>query len=459
MGTLYADTGGNAANSGSTDNTSPLTGTTATATASTTVTLDAGTDLSTVVTSGATQSTINLAGTSVGNRTIFWISGTAGSLGATPTVTVDTAVTCAGVAWRIGGQYLWPSAATVNVMEGCLGLGDNSAPDKLIFNQAPATKTVTYLTSRVAGNSTKGKVYIVGKAGALRVLNVTNTSQVLTIGHGYWHVENIEGQQNGASGNCFGGASGSNIVYLNCKCSDSGAAGFVIANSGNVLMSESSGCLTSGVTLAGTGTVDYTLYGNYVHDNTGDGMLLQGTAPGGKVIGNIIDTNSGRGILLSGATAANAVPGLVVNNTVFGNLDSGLEITDADGQFFVYNNIFKDNGNAGTEYNWEQVAGTGERLGTHGYNCFNISGGIGGGNLLNVTADATDITTDPSFTNAAAGDFSLGSSSPCKATGYPGQFLGGNLGYMDMGAVQRQEAGGGAAGIMVGAGMTGGLRG
>lgn len=62
----------------------------------------------------------------------------------------------------------------------------------------------------------------------------------------------------------------------------------------------------------------------------------------------------------------------------------------------------------------------------------------------NVEVGAHDTALDPQFTNAAAGDFSVGAN--MKAVGFPGVFPGGlSTGYLDIGAVQRQEpaAGGG----------------
>lgn len=57
----------------------------------------------------------------------------------------------------------------------------------------------------------------------------------------------------------------------------------------------------------------------------------------------------------------------------------------------------------------------------------------------NVTAGDNDLAVDPQFTAAASGDFSIGTN--LKAAGFPGAFQGGlSTGYLDVGAVQRQEA-------------------
>lgn len=61
------------------------------------------------------------------------------------------------------------------------------------------------------------------------------------------------------------------------------------------------------------------------------------------------------------------------------------------------------------------------------------------------------LTGDP-FTNAAAGDFSLnstaGAGAACRAAGFPGAFPGGlTTGYLDIGAVQHQDSGGGGGSL------------
>ena len=76
---------------------------------------------------------------------------------------------------------------------------------------------------------------------------------------------------------------------------------------------------------------------------------------------------------------------------------------------------------------------------------------------VNFTAGANDsTTTDPGFVDAPNGNFAIGTA--LKATGFPGAFPGGlSTGYLDPGAVQRQEGGSsGGARIMANGSVSGG---
>lgn len=450
MGTLYVDTAGSALNSGSSDsNTADLSGALAVQAANI-ITLDGSPNLSGVSVAGATQAAINIQGATNANRTVFWITAVDNTL---KTVTVDATVTGTLAGWKIGGRYLWPSGAGVNVVEGALGLGEASAPDVLQFNNTPATKTVAYLTKRVSGSVTKGRVRVIGKSGTRPLLNVTNTASVI-VGTGFtgWEFNNLEFAQNGGSGNAI--TINTNDLLYNVKISDTGSNGVQAQTSAGaiVMFCEITGCGVDGINCSVSGLL---VFGNYIHDNVGNGITFSPGNPQGTISWNIIDTNAGRGILISGPSTTQTSHLAINNNTVYGNGDSGLEVSDADTVISMFNNIFQDNGNAAGEYNVEWVAGTAEYVGTHGYNCFYLSSGSN--NVSGLTTNATEITTDPLFTNPGTGDFTLGLTSPAKAAAVPGTFLGGSIGYLDMGAVQRQEPSG--AGLMVHPGMLGGMRG
>lgn len=428
MGTIYIDTGGSANNSGSSDNnTADLTGTAATHLGSGVVQLDAGTNLSGVITTpGPTQSSINIAGATNTNQTIFWITAVDDALDQVTVTPIPTGMTTN--AWKIGGRHVLTANRVTNAVR---------AGDTVLVNNSPAAAATTIFTFAVAGDSTSGYAKVVGKIGTRPVFNTTNTASCVTASVAYAWLENVELDQDGASGVAFTAAANSRLV--NVKISDCGGNGVSLSSAVAVLHSEITGAGGDALNAGNVGLIE--IVGNYIHDNTGDGLetAVTNASTLTTILFNIFDTNGGRGIAITGAAVAGTGPVFIWNNVLYVNGNSGIEVTDADSAVFMENNIFQDNGNAAGEYNAEWLAGAAELIGYHGYNCFYHQGGGGGANLLGLTANATEVTTDPLFTNPGSGDFTLQTSSPCKATGFPGQFLGGPLGYIDMGAVQRRE--------------------
>lgn len=440
MGTLYVDTGGSANNSGSSDNNAAdLSGSAAAFVSGTTVSLlTDNPDLSGVVTSGATQSSINIAGATNSNQTIFWITAVDNSVGV-KTVTLNVAPTgMTSNAWTIGGRHVW----TANRIEAALRAGD-----LVTINNSPASASADWLTMRADGSSTSGYIKMKGATGSRPVITITNTTRCLNQASGVggnWWFEALELVQQGASGAAVNIPEVAPVTLFNIKVSDAGAYGinFGVSGSNHLQASEITSSGTVGLNVAASATL---LVGNYVHDVTGDGIEFAGANCSGVVSQNIVDTCTAHGVYLSGADTSQAQILIVAGNTVYGCGDSGLEVTDADRRVFFVNNIFSENGNAAGEYNVEWAAGAAEYVSFHGWNVFYHSGGGGGANLSNLTVNAqvasSEFTTDPAFTNAASGNFSIGPASPARAVGFPGAFLGGSTGYLDIGAVQRREAG------------------
>lgn len=311
------------------------------------------------------------------------------------------------------------------------------AGDTMILNNSPASQggAASVLIVRATGDTPSGFSVYKGKTGVRPVLNQTSTGLCINSGTNsqVW-IENLECDQDGASGNVVSGLN-INIIFYNFKISDGGGNGITTGGNGNKLIaSELSGIGGDGWS---TGDVNSIFLGNYIHDITGKGISFIGTSINGVTAFNIIDTCGGRGWHGSGAIATLQTPQLFFNNTVYGCGDSGFEITDADAALVLLNNIFQDNGNAAGEFNYESAAGTIEAVGVHFYNLFYHQGGGGGANLSGLTVNSTELTSDPLFIDPANGDFRLKNTSPAKAAAFPGQFLGGPLGYLDMGAVQR----------------------
>lgn len=428
--TIYADTGGSATNSGSSDNNAADLSGAAASVASTTVTLTTDNpNLSGVPTDGS--ATIYIADATNSNQKIFKITATDNTA---KTVTVDIAPTGSIVAsaWAIGGRFVWTSASIEAAIVGGWSVQ---------FNNSPASKSgAAFFTFRAAA-TTATPINVFGKSGVRPVITITDTSNVFAAGsNDGWKITNLELVQQGASGDVITGLGGGSTVF-NVKISDGGGNGIA----GTETMTRYQGNEISGVGADGiNNSAGVTMFGNYVHDNAGDGVdALSQTAT--MILDNIFDTNGGQGIEFRSGIAANfANTNSVMGNIIYASGANGMRVNDGDYSVMLYNNIFQNNGNAAGEYNVNWAGGnTAETLGIHGYNCFNTAGGGGSSNLSGLTTNATEITTDPLFVDAANGDFRLQSTSPCKGTGFPGQFLGGPLGYMDMGAVQRQESGGG----------------
>jgi hypothetical protein len=439
MATFYVKTTGAATNSGSTDtDAASLSGAAATVSGSV-VTLDGSPDLSAlIIAAGLTQSTIYLNDASNSNQKIFKITAFDDTAN---TVTVSVAPTgVVSSSWAIGGRLVWTPAN----IEATLAAGD-----VVEFGDSPATRTATYITCRTSGDSTSGMITFKGKSGVMPTLNCTNTAVVITGGaQTNWLIKDLIVDQDGASGAAISNSSGHGWVLDNVRIIDAGGDGYSTGGISTLVRCEITGCGGMGINCS---TTALTVVGCHIHDNTGAGITNSNAAPLLTLLDSVIDSNGGKGVHISGTTTAQTHINIVAGNTFYGNGDSGLEVTDADTVVILYNNIFSENGNAAGESNVEWVAGTAQLHGWHSYNTFFHSGGGSATNLTNLTATSSESTSDPLFTSAAGGDFSISSSSPAKATGFPGLLVSGNTGYRDMGAVQRQEsASGGGTGIVYG---------
>lgn len=175
--------------------------------------------------------------------------------------------------------------------------------------------------------------------------------------------------------------------------------------------------------------------GNYLHDNTGAGWSLGAVAS--SIIFCIFDTNGTNGV-----TSTAPASFLFLNNTIYnttGASGDALIMTTPTHLTIIRNNIFANSGRYG-------VNATDSDSVNADNNCFYTNATANRNNFPVGANDKTDV--DPGFTNAAAGDFSIGTN--LKAFGSPGAFPAGlSTGYLDIGAVQRQEAGGSGGGIRI----------
>jgi hypothetical protein len=438
MGTLYAQSTGTNTNSGSSDNASADVTLTVHATyvSGTTVQITVNTgSIAALPTSGATQAAVYFPDANNGSsRKLFWITAV-DDVSSPKTITVDTAPTglTAGTSvGSIGGRIVLPA------------LNHEAAvrPGDVVMVNDNMSNAAILFTFRQSGDDTSGPAIIRGKAGTRPTLTVTGGSQqVVAFAGGITgctveHLELVNSNATNGSVTVLN----SSCAVIDCKISDSPTTGISLGASQNaayIAFCEITGC--AGDAIIGANNRSISVIGCYIHGNGGDGIQMDSAA--GHYIDNLIVDNSGRGIYLN--YSLTGPPGFSIfisGNTIANNGNSGLEATDSSNPVVLVNNIFFDNGNAAGEYNVESAAGTFETYGWHGYNLFYHSVGTPGGpeNFSNLVAKSTESTSDPLFTNEAAGDYTLQSSSPAKATA-----ISATTAYRDMGALQRQEAGGG----------------
>lgn len=342
-------------------------------------------------------------------------SGTGGQGGSFVSLGKAGAVHVAGNKFYVKSGTYTVTSTSANVAAGCLTMTAQAANSD---------------TGMVIGYAT-----VCGDMGTKPVITADGTITtftLITVGVGNWVTNvTVDGNSrtssrgiNSNNGNCY------NVKGQNCT--NSAIAG----NAGGLIVAcEATGCATAAaITSAGV------VYGCYSHDNSYVGMGFGGIYIRCISEGNTGATGRGFDDGFSGACSfyeciayGNAGDGFRVN---FG---SGSAPNEQTMSCIAYGN--------GT-YGFNDVSGS---QGLALFNCAagNNTSGATNGYLATSMFNMVTLTGDP-FTNAAAGDFSLnntaGAGAACRAAGFPGVFPGGlTTGYLDIGAVQHQDSGGGSS--------------
>lgn len=141
----------------------------------------------------------------------------------------------------------------------------------------------------------------------------------------------------------------------------------------------------------------FTARGNRVDDSGGDGIVLNDAS---TVDSNVVVDAGGRGLVM---LDVNSDGGALRNNTVYRSGSHGLSVTGGSGgTTTIERNI--SSANLGAGLSW---SGTGAR--TLGCNDWHANSG---GTTVGTVAGASDVSLNPLFCNAPAGDVSLSSVSP-----------------------------------------------
>lgn len=444
--TFYDKTTGSATNSGTTDTDAARVGGSAivitcsatTYTGATAGCLIAGNpDLSAVVTTvGPTQDALFVNCATNANHKIFKITAVTNGSGLIQTSETITGCTAASTTWSIGGRHV-PSASDATI-EGAVFAGD-----LLLYEDAPATSASTQFTFRNAGDSSNGPTIVRCSSTAV-VLESTSTNPTIQ-GNSLFNtvLQNCGIKEDGASGFAVN-ASGANFQLLGDKITKAGGDCVNAAQTPFIIGGEITGCGGNGVTAAGTQT---TIRDVNIHDVTGDCIKDTSTTPSAEISFDILAKCGGMGINQSGAVAANASQAMrIASDTIYGNTGVGIGFADKDTPCFMENLLVQDNGTAGNGNVYSADGGMG-CTGTHQYNIVYQSGA--GGNITGflapngftaatwwATFPGEQVAVNPLMVAPASANYALQVGSPARAAGFPGQFVGGNLGSLSIGAVQ-----------------------
>lgn len=276
----------------------------------------------------------------------------------------------------------------------------------------------------------------------------------------YWLFENLNitdtaGTRGGGIRSGTAGIS-SGIVIRNCVI-DGCLNGVMLGNIGSenavhastVEDCEVKNCTTDGVQLTGTGN---SIRRCYIHDNTTNGVRCDGigvgTNSGGlDVLSCFIAKNGSKGISLTNATGMSRVVN-VQNSVIYKNTGDGINSAITTANYLgisLVNNIIYGNGTFGVTLN-----NTTNLL--ISANHMNAWGSNTSGDTSNWTKAADDLTltaapltSDTDCTlNATSGGGPV-----CKAAGFPGVFKGAATnGFIDVNAIQHQDAGAGSSGML-----------
>lgn len=368
----------------------------------------------------------------------------------TNTITVD----------RVSGTY---TAGTGNVggaaatSEAALCVDANSAGNKYVAGNTIYFRGAGTDTPSSADYTIASRLTFTGTATApVKILGengrpfLDSTTDITFLSSAYLYLYGLYFKASHASMQGFiHGSSVKNVFNCVFKLNNKGFPVFLSTgdNGSAMIGCEVDGQCTGAVAGNSVGTLisnGFMMHDNYIHDtgdigvsNTGNGWI--------QITNNIFKKTWGAAISVSGAS----LNGVVSNNTIDNGQSDGIVLTAQTvvPNYAIYNNIISNCSQAsktGLKVT-SGTAATSDRIATLiNYNCvYNCTTSYSG-----ISAGANDVSTDPQYTDQAGGDYRLGSASPCKGTGHPGTFLnaGNNVGYIDIGALQRQESGGGGVG-------------
>lgn len=375
----------------------------------------------------------------------------------------------AGVAASSGGTYAVGGAldSTTSILTR-LGLNSASqgtsgntiylkATGNLVYTATQANFDVTnfmligYTTTRGDG----GQATITTATNSVILFQVNNTGQ-------QWMFQNIIFTSTATTRLAAVDDNANTTDYLyfyNCTFNGVLSAVHTTAQAHNVVFINSiiENCTSSTAAINLT-AIALHVYGTKIHDNTGDGVRINGTSNAGVsglawFVSSVIKSNGGRGISNIGDLQGNGAVGLFVDNcAVINNVGDGINSQGTGTNFGqlvgVSNTIIDSNGGFGVNVAPPGNLASGTFAMNYGFSNFYRANTSGARNNFSVLPGDITGTADP-FTNRAAGDFSLnttaGGGAACRNAGWPGspQWIGATAGSNSTGPLIPQAGSGG----------------
>lgn len=340
-----------------------------------------------------------------------------------------TASTGATGAWTFAQMLAATPAAGDEIRIMATGTYSRSAAGSINYANGTAAANIKITGANASGTVDGTRPTIQASAGGITLLQINSSHIYLD----YLIVD----------GNSQASVHGIDLAANYTRCRRSKAMGTTLtglrlnaANNCYAEQIEVTGCSgLAGIELAGAGSRARFCYS---HDNTIHGFRSNGAS--GSFEFCISESNSGAG---TDGFNNNSVGYGATNCIAYNNGRDGFNL-DGNAGFGTYLTNCIAYGNASEGFGSDGVKSGAFLLNCAGGN--NTSGNYNGTNLVNVES-LQALTGDP-FTNAAAGDFSLNNTASagaaCRAAGFPGAYPAGlTTGYLDIGAAQHQDAGGG----------------
>jgi hypothetical protein len=432
----------------------------------TVVTLPASTVLTDVDTAiaGSYKPVLYFADATAGNRNFSEIVSTAGSGGATPTVTVSAAFG-SGVAnkdWAIGGcRASLFSTSTRKCWENNSTTGDGGGAWDYEYTSGSSDTAAAVLTQRGVGSTTLGRMVLRTKAGYTTRAVINNTANATTFAPATAAYMTFKALQF----TCTNGTKTSSIAIQfpasgivdvdDCIFGHAtNTLGRGIAGAGIQSLIQNSRfmyCTIAGLQTSRQGVI--ALHNTFDHNAIGINLTGAINDSSNIIVGNQFYAQTVQDIKddITGTTATNCGTLFIYDNTFDTTTDDCIEITSTSAQIggwrgtIIENNIFSNLASGKYAVNF---SGSGHTLLIAQADGVKLNGnnyyaGAGSG-ITNLTGlDTNTQTINPSYTSAATLDFSVGTG--LKGKRWPTSYIGGSLtlSYGVPGAAQRYESGGG----------------